>query len=140
MCWCWMGEGRSLNPMPSLPTHTIVGLKLGQAAPAESRREWKFWVLAIGCSVLPDFDVIGFGFGIPYGGLGIAFFSPFDTTRYFFPWRPIQVSPIGIGGFFSARGASILFSETIYVWMPAAIVGLALFNWRWSQESGKPQP
>jgi len=74
------------------------------------------------------------------GGLGIAFFSPFDTTRYFFHWRPIQVSPIGIGGFFSARGASILFSETIYVWMPAAIVGLALFNWRWSQESGKPQP
>lgn len=182
--------------MPSLPTHAIVGLALGQAAPAESQCDWKFWVLAIGCSVLPDFDVIGFGFGIPYGdlwghrgmthsllfaallgvaagailgggkaqvfrnssllflvaashglldamtngGLGIAFFSPFDTTRYFFHWRPIQVSPIGIGGFFSARGASILFSETIYVWMPAAIVGLALFNWRWSQESGKPQP
>ena len=29
------------------------------------------------------------------GGLGIAFFSPFDTTRYFFPFRPIRVSPIG---------------------------------------------
>src|SRR5215472_16269585 len=23
------------------------------------------------------------------GGLGVAFFSPFDRHRYFFPWRPI---------------------------------------------------
>ena len=22
-------------------------------------------------------------------GLGVAFFSPIDTTRYFFPWRPL---------------------------------------------------
>jgi len=27
------------------------------------------------------------------GGLGVAFFSPFDHTRYFFPWTPIVVSP-----------------------------------------------
>src|SRR5262245_6834033 len=27
------------------------------------------------------------------GGLGVAFFSPFDRSRYFFPWHPIQVSP-----------------------------------------------
>ncbi|SRR5579883_1471893 len=58
MCWCWMAEGRSLNSMPSLPTHAIVGLALGQAAPAESQCDGKYWVLAIGCSVLPDFDVI----------------------------------------------------------------------------------
>src|SRR5689334_7630400 len=30
------------------------------------------------------------------GGLGIAFFSPFNPDRYFFSWRPIHVSPIGI--------------------------------------------
>ena len=30
------------------------------------------------------------------GGLGIAFFSPFDSTRYFFPWTPIEVSPLGL--------------------------------------------
>ena len=28
------------------------------------------------------------------GGLGVAFFSPFDTARYFFPVRPVLVSPI----------------------------------------------
>ena len=26
------------------------------------------------------------------GGLGVAFFSPFDPTRYFFPVRPIEES------------------------------------------------
>jgi inner membrane protein len=26
------------------------------------------------------------------GGLGVALFSPFDNSRYFFPWRPIHVS------------------------------------------------
>src|SRR5579872_845956 len=33
------------------------------------------------------------------GGLGIAFFAPFDNTRYFFPFRPIKVSPIGFSFF-----------------------------------------
>jgi inner membrane protein len=56
------------------------------------------------------------------GGLGIAFFSPFDTTRYFFPVRPILVSPIGISEFFSAYGARILLSEAIWIWLPAFAV------------------
>ena len=33
------------------------------------------------------------------GGLGVAFFSPFDNTRHFFPWRPILVSPISLTRF-----------------------------------------
>ena len=51
------------------------------------------------------------------GGLGVAFFSPLDSTRYFFPFRPIQVSPIGTN-FFSARGVSVLGSEFVWVWIP----------------------
>lgn len=39
---------------------------------------------------------------LPNGGGGIAFFAPFDGTRYFFPWRPIVVSPIGLTQFFSS--------------------------------------
>lgn len=31
------------------------------------------------------------------GGLGCALFWPFDLTRYFAPWTPIPVSPIGLG-------------------------------------------
>ena len=35
------------------------------------------------------------------GGLGIVV-PQFDNTRYFYPFRPIKVSPIGLS-FFSAR-------------------------------------
>jgi inner membrane protein len=65
------------------------------------------------------------------GGLGVAFFAPFDDTRYFFPWRPMQVSPIG-AGFFTARdgsgafyGIRVLASEFWWVWLPSAVIALA---------------
>lgn len=49
------------------------------------------------------------------GGLGVAFFAPFSSERYFFPWRPIHVSPIAVSSFFSARGVAILQSELLWV-------------------------
>ncbi len=55
------------------------------------------------------------------GGLGVAFFSPFDTTRYFFPWRPIKVSPIGIANFFSEWGKKVLLSELIWIGIPSLL-------------------
>jgi inner membrane protein len=55
------------------------------------------------------------------GGRGIAFFAPFSDHRYFFPWRPIQVSPIGVG-FFSPRGLRVLASEAGWIWAPSAII------------------
>jgi inner membrane protein len=59
------------------------------------------------------------------GGLGVAFFSPFDPTRYFFPFRPIAVSPIGVH-FFSQRGISVLGSEFVWVWIPLLIFFIAV--------------
>ena len=142
----------------------------------------RFWVLAVFCSVIPDADVLGFAFGIPYhhffghrgffhspffalllstfvvslffpstksfsklwwyyvsffflvsashgvldaltdGGLGIALLSPFDNNRYFFPWTPISVSPIGIMGLMSYRGFLVIKSEFIYVWLPSLVL------------------
>jgi inner membrane protein len=55
-------------------------------------------------------------------GLGVAFFAPFDDTRYFFPWTPIRVSPIGISRFFSERGLAVLRSELLCVWVPALVL------------------
>jgi inner membrane protein len=71
------------------------------------------------------------------GGLGVAFFSPFDTTRYFFPVRPVLVSPIGVSEFFSAYGVRILASEAIWIWMPscAAFVVLRAVQRLWSAKS-----
>lgn len=56
------------------------------------------------------------------GGLGVAFFSPFSNRRYFLPWRPIRVSPIGIERFFTVRGAAVLKSEFFWIWIPAGLL------------------
>jgi inner membrane protein len=163
--------------MPTIFTHAVAATALGQPYPAHLRSP-RFWFWTVTCSMLPDVDVIGFGFGIRYGdflghrgfthsllfaaivgmlvgrgrgwlsmyfalitashgvfdamtdgGLGIAFFSPFDTTRYFFPWRPLRVSPIG-PGFFSGRALVVLTSELRWIWLPSAVLALAAWAWR----------
>ena len=53
------------------------------------------------------------------GGAGIAFFSPFSNARYFLPWTPLEVSPIG-RDFFSADGIDTLASEALWLWLPCA--------------------
>jgi inner membrane protein len=62
------------------------------------------------------------------GGLGIAFFSPFSNERYFFPWRPLEVSPIGgLTQFFTTQeGWRVVRSELVWIWLPAmALVALS---------------
>lgn len=56
------------------------------------------------------------------GGLGVAFFSPFSNQRCFFPWRPLEVSPIGIADFLSGPGLQVLRSELLFVWLPCAAI------------------
>ena len=56
------------------------------------------------------------------GGLGIAFFSPFDTGRYFLPIRPIQVSPIGIHDFLKWGGWHVLESEFKWIAFPSLLL------------------
>ena len=80
---------------------------------------WSYFFLAIASHGLLD--------AMTDGGLGIAFFSPFDNQRYFLPWTPIHVAPIGIARFFSQRGWVVLQSEVLWVWCPAGLVaGVAL--------------
>lgn len=172
--------------MATLFAHAAVAAALGQAAPGRVRGDWRFWYLAVLCSILPDADVVGFRFGVRYeddwghrgmthslafalalgavaaarlrteaigwrrsvwpkqwalfalitashgvldaltnGGLGVAFLAPFRSDRYFFPWTPIEVSPIG-ADFFSARGAAVVLNELAWVFAPAAVLGWIL--------------
>jgi inner membrane protein len=188
--------------MPTIFTHALTAAALGQWVPSQYRSDaasygavalsHRFWRWSAACAMLPDADVIGFGFGIRYGdflghrgfthsllfaaltgvvvarvvappsrdagarrralrvltiyfalvtashgvldaltngGLGIAFFSPFDTTRHFFPWRPIAVSPIG-ARFFSERGMNVLLSELRWIWLPSILLAAAAWLWR----------
>jgi inner membrane protein len=56
------------------------------------------------------------------GGIGLAFFSPWNNSRYFFPWRPIKVSPIGIDNFISDWGLQVIISEIIWIGTPSLVV------------------
>lgn len=56
------------------------------------------------------------------GGLGIAFLAPFSAERWFLPWRPIEVSPLSVRGFFSERGLAVMQSELLWVCVPSAVV------------------
>lgn len=57
------------------------------------------------------------------GGAGVMLLFPFSDARFFFPWRPIQVSPLDIASFFS-RAGDILLSELPFC-AGAIAVGLA---------------
>ena len=56
------------------------------------------------------------------GGLGIAFFSPFDNSRYFLPIRPIQVSPIGLHDFLKWGGWKVLTNEFKWIALPSILL------------------
>jgi inner membrane protein len=60
------------------------------------------------------------------GGLGVAFFAPFVNVRYFFPWNPIEVSPIG-SRFFSATGMNVLVNEVLWIWTPFLIFAVVMW-------------
>lgn len=53
------------------------------------------------------------------GGLGVAFFSPFDQQRYFFPWQPIEVSPLRLSSFMSGKAWPVLRSELLWLIIPS---------------------
>jgi inner membrane protein len=170
--------------LPTGISHAAIGI--GSACALKTGKVPKrIWILSVVCAALPDIDVIGFHFGVPYehffghrgffhslffamlvalfvvvvffrkeapfsrrwlcyfifffavtgshgvldactnGGLGIALFSPFDTTRYFAPWRPIQVAPISIRTFFSEWGLRVMLSEFLWLWLPLIFIAAA---------------
>ena len=78
---------------------------------------WSYFFLAAASHGLLDM--------LTNGGLGVALFSPFDNTRLFFPWQPIQVSPIGVGSFFTTEGIAVIRSEFVWIAVPSFAFALA---------------
>ena len=66
--------------MPTIFSHAAASLALGTAFRTEPMPA-RFWILGAVCAVLPDADVIGLRFGIPYrdmfGHRGITHSLPF---------------------------------------------------------------
>jgi inner membrane protein len=94
----------------SLPFALLGGVAFG----APWWRLWPAFFAVVACHPLLD--------ALTDGGLGVALFAPFDDRRYFFPWRPIRVSPIGLAAV-GLRGLRSLLSEVLWVWLP---LGLAV--------------
>jgi inner membrane protein len=171
--------------MPTIFSHGIAAVSAASLFKSKSDT-FKFYLLVIFCSCIPDADVIAFRLGIPYshflghrgfthsilfsvilpfpilllfyrretvfnarylllwfvffvstlshalldaltnGGLGVCLYCPFSTERFFFDFRPIQVSPIG-KRFFSEAGLRVLQSEFIWIWIPS--VAVSFVSW-----------
>jgi inner membrane protein len=83
-------------------------------------RERRWRTFGIAASVLVSHPLLD---TLTDGGLGCALFWPFHDHRYFAPWRPIPVAPIG-RIFFSRAGASVALAELILF---APVVAFALW-------------
>lgn len=64
------------------------------------------------------------------GGLGVALFAPFSDARYFFPARPVEVSPIGLSSFLSEWGLRVIGSELVWIWIPATLAAVVVLSLR----------
>ena len=166
--------------MPTVLSHAVFAAAL--YVPFRHHLPRRFAVAGAVCAVAPDFDVLGFGFGVEYadplghrglthsllfaailaagavallsrslprgarlrawlylalatashgifdaftnGGLGVALFAPLTNRRFFFPWQPIEVSPLGLSRILSARGLEVFASELVWVGLPALLIAL----------------
>lgn len=84
----------------------------------QSRRWTVFWVCFVSCFSHPLLDAL------TNGGLGVALFWPLSHERFFFAFRPIEVSPIGLARFFTERGVRVIISELQWIILPAIIIGV----------------
>jgi inner membrane protein len=109
-------------------THSIAfALAMGVMAFALTR-SWKstFWLTVVVLSH-PLLDML------TDGGLGVALFFPFTNERYFFPWQPLPVAPLG-QRMISERGLHVLLVEAAY-FLPLWILSFAP-----SRATEKPKP
>ena len=102
-------------------THSIffavlVGVIVSFLFPKEEIVRWKLALYFAAVTVShPLLDML------TNGGLGVALLAPFTNERFFSPWRPVEVSPIGVG-FFSDRGLAVILSEFVWIWLPSFLI------------------
>jgi inner membrane protein len=106
-----------------------VTIALRTSALGNRRLLWLYLFLATASHGLLD--------AMTDGGLGVALFSPFSTTRYFLPWRPILVSPIGVARFFSPTGLAVLRSELVWIWLPSVVLAFSALLLRRSMPTSR---
>ena len=110
----------------SLCAGVVAGLVVGLAARRFNRPFTRTAVFAI--VVLVTHGLLD---TMTDGGLGVALLWPFALTRFFAPWRPIPVAPIGLA-FLSPYGLIVSLTELV-LFAPLLLYGLwpaAIRRWR----------
>jgi inner membrane protein len=102
----------------SLTFSLALGAAIGLLAPRFGRPALRTGIMA--ALVVASHAVLD---TLTDGGLGCALFWPFDLTRYFAPWTPLPVSPIGLG-YLSPYGLYVATVE-IAVFAPVLLYALA---------------
>ncbi len=103
-------------------THSLVfaagfGLLLAAVFFRQDKDFWKIALLfMLATASHPLLDML------TNGGRGVALWWPFRLDRIFFPWHPIQVSPLGAGAFFSEWGLAVLWSEAKWIGLPGLML------------------
>jgi inner membrane protein len=110
----WGHRGMTHSLLFAAITGLVVGVLLGHLPRERCGLALLFFFITASHGVLD---------AMTDGGLGVAFFSPFDVSRYFLPWRPMHASPIGAHAFFFSHGIRVLWSEIRSVWAPALLIG-----------------
>ena len=59
------------------------------------------------------------------GGLGVGLLIPFSPDRFFWPYRPIEVSPISPSRFLT-DGLPVILTELVWVWLPSLALVIAV--------------
>lgn len=94
---------------------------IGRSPAVNQVRLWSFYFMATLSHGLLD--------ALTDGGLGVAFFSPVDQRRYFFPLRPIRVSSMSLPDLLGPHGIDVLRSEIQWVWVPCGLTAAVVWWW-----------
>ncbi len=107
----------------SLAFAAVLGIVGALILRADRNGARSFWITALAAGAAAASH--GLLDMVTNGGLGVGFLMPFDGGRFFFPFRPILVSPFSPGTFFAVVG-SVIRSEILWVWLPLTVGSMAL--------------
>ena len=104
----------------------VFGMLAGWAMSSKDRKQTGWLMLWLMLSTLshPLLDML------TNGGRGCALWWPFSLQRLFFPWRPVQVSPVSVSDFISEWGLAVLASEFLWIGLPALALVLLAYTFR----------
>jgi inner membrane protein len=95
LCGCALGLAARASSVPALPVLLTAGLVMASHGLLDAFTD---------------------------GGRGVALLWPVSSERYFAPWRPIPVSPIGMG-ILSSRGLRVIAYELL-LFLPLFVLAL----------------